>query len=36
MTASPRVYGHAGTKFMLFKGDGFGRSEFGYTVLEDG
>ena len=22
-------------EFMLYKGDGFGRSEFGYAVLED-
>jgi hypothetical protein len=32
MTASPRVYNHADTKFVLYTGDGFGRFEFGYVV----
>jgi hypothetical protein len=35
MTASPRVYEHAGTKYMLYNGDGFGRSDFSYAVLVD-
>jgi hypothetical protein len=35
MTASPRVYEHAGTQFALYDGDVFARSEFGYAVMED-
>jgi hypothetical protein len=35
MTASPRVYGDVGTKYMLYNGDGFGRCEFRYAVLVD-
>jgi hypothetical protein len=35
MTASPRADEHAGTKYMLYNGDGFGRCEFRYAVLVD-
>ena len=35
ITASPRVHERAGTKFVLYKGDGLGRSELSYAVLED-
>jgi hypothetical protein len=35
MTAYPFVYEHAGTTCMLYNGDGFGRSGFGYAVMED-
>ena len=30
------VYEHKGKKHMLYNGNGFGRSGFGYAVLEEG
>jgi len=35
MVAYPCVYEHKGRKYMLYNGDGFGRSGFGYAVLEE-
>lgn len=34
MIAYPYVYEHNGTLYMLYNGNGFGRSGFGYAVLE--
>lgn len=34
MTAYPWVYEHLGTTYMLYNGDGFGKSGIGYAVLE--
>ena len=35
MVAYPFVYEHRGTKYMLYAGNGFGETGFGYAVLED-
>ncbi len=35
MVAYPSVYEHRGVKHMLYAGNGFGESGFGYAVLED-
>ena len=35
MTAYPSVYDHDGTRFLLYNGDGFGRSGIGHAVLRD-
>jgi predicted GH43/DUF377 family glycosyl hydrolase len=35
MIEYPFVYEHRGTKFMLYNGDGFGKTGIGYAVLED-
>lgn len=35
MIAYPFVYVHNGIKYMLYNGNGFGRSGFGYAVLEE-
>jgi len=34
MIAYPNVYEHDGNKYMLYCGNGFGRSGFGYAILE--
>lgn len=34
MMEYPYVYEHKGKKYMLYNGDGFGKSGFGYAVLE--
>jgi hypothetical protein len=34
MIAYPNVYEHDGSKYMLYCGNGFGRSGFGYAILE--
>ena len=36
MVGYPNVYEHGGCKYMLYNGNGFGRSGFGYAVLEEG
>ncbi len=36
MMEYPYVYEHAGRKHLLYNGNGFGESGFGYAVLEDG
>lgn len=36
MIGYPNVYEHGGRKYMLYNGNGFGRSGFGYAVLEEG
>ena len=35
MIAYPCVYRHRGKKYMLYAGNGFGETGFGYAVLED-
>lgn len=35
MMAYPYVYEHKGMKYMLYNGNGFGESGFGYAVLEE-
>jgi hypothetical protein len=35
MTAYPYVYEHKGRKYMLYNGNGFGRSGFGYAILDE-
>jgi hypothetical protein len=35
MVAYPSVYEHRGTKYMLYAGNGFSETGFGYAVLED-
>jgi hypothetical protein len=35
MVAYPCIYEHRGSKYMLYAGNGFGETGFGYAVLED-
>jgi hypothetical protein len=35
MMEYPYVYEHRGRKYMLYNGDGFGETGFGYAVLEE-
>jgi hypothetical protein len=35
MIAYPYVYKHKGRRYMIYNGNGFGRSGFGYAVLEE-
>ncbi len=35
MMGYPNVYEHKGSKYMLYNGNGFGESGFGYAVLEE-
>lgn len=35
MMAYPYLYEHGGKKYMLYNGNGFGKSGFGYAVLEE-
>jgi hypothetical protein len=35
MVAYPCVYEHRGTKHMLYTGNGFSETGFGYAVLEE-
>lgn len=35
MIAYPYIYKHKGRKYMLYNGNGFGQSGFGYAVLEE-
>ena len=35
MLAYPYVYQHKGRKYMLYNGNGFGRSGFGYAILDE-
>jgi hypothetical protein len=35
MTEYPCVFGHGGQRFLLYSGDGYGRTGFGLAVLEN-
>jgi hypothetical protein len=35
MVCYPHVFNHKGTKYMLYNGNGYGRTGFGYAVWED-
>jgi hypothetical protein len=35
MIEYPCIYVHRGRKYMLYNGDGFGETGFGYAVLEE-